>query len=174
MFNQQKTSPHQLLVKLQNQPLASQLLINALMDKFNNTKNTYESYRPTIKSAVQLPKADSENQQSKRSLLPFLGDVLKWLTGTATTRDTWEIKQQVNQLIQAQGKQQETLIHVISILNVTRYATQVNRQKLNEKMNALQGSNKDLDRLFNITKVLILCIRYQQMYICMHTILSYH
>ena len=28
-------------------------------------------------------------------------------------------------------KKQETLVHVISILNITRYASQVNRQKLN-------------------------------------------
>ena len=42
--------------------------------------------------------------------------------GTTTMRDTLEIKQHVNQLIQAQTKQQETLVHAISILNVTRYA----------------------------------------------------
>ena len=78
MFNRQKTIAHQLLVKLQDQPLASQLVVNALMDKFASIDNIYESYRPTIKSAVWLLKADSENQQSKRSLLPFLGEVLKW------------------------------------------------------------------------------------------------
>ena len=53
-------------------------------------------------------------------------------------RDTWEIKQHVNQLIQEQTKQQVTLIHVISILNVTRYEAQVNRQKL---LAVLQRSN---------------------------------
>ena len=70
------------------------------------------------------------------------------------TRDTWEIKQCVIQLIQAQTKQQETLVHVISILNITRYAAQVNRQKLNEIIDVLQKSNEDLDSLFNITEVL--------------------
>ena len=84
-----------------------------------------------------------------------------------------EIKQCVNQLIQEQTKQQDTLVHVISILNVTRYAAQVNRQKLNEIMDAFQRSNEDLNRLFNITEVLTQCIRYQQMYIYMHTILVY-
>ena len=73
----------------------------------------------------------------------------------------------------AQSKQQETLVNVISILNVTRYADQVNRQKLNEIMDALQRSNKDLDRIFNITEVLTQCIRYQQINIYMHTILAY-
>ena len=90
------------------------------MNEYDNIDNIWESYRPTIKSVVWLMKADSENQRSKRSLLLFLGDRLKWLTGTATARDTWEIKQHVNQLIPAQNKQQETLVHVISILNVTR------------------------------------------------------
>ena len=40
-------------------------------------------------------------------------------------------------------------------------------------MDALQRSNEDLDRLFNITEVLTQCIRYQQMYIYMCTILAY-
>ena len=122
---------------------------------------------------MQLLRTDSENPQSKRSPLPFLGDTLKWLTGTATIRDTWEIKQCVNQLIQAQTKQQETLVHVISILNITRYAAQVNRQKLNEIIDTLQRSNEDLDGLFNIREVLTQCIRYQHMYIYMYTILAY-
>ena len=138
------------------------------MDEFANIDNIYESYRPTIKSVVWLLKADSENQQSKRSLLPFLGEMLKWLTGTATTKDTQEIMDGVNQLIQAQSKQQETLVHVISILNVIRYAAQVNSLMFNEIMDALQRSNEDLDRLFNITQDLTQQIRYQQMYINMH------
>ena len=129
-------------MKLQDQHLASKIVVNALLDEFASIDNIYESYKPTIKSAVQLLKTNSENPQSKRSLLPFLGDALKWLTGRATTRDTWEIKQCVNQIIQAQSKQQETLVHVISILNTTRYAAQVNRQKLNEVMDALQDQMK--------------------------------
>ena len=94
-----------------------------------------------------------KTHNKKRSLLPFLGDALKWFTGTATTRDTWEIKQHVNQLIHAQSKQQETQVHVISILNITRHAAQVSRQKLNEVMDTLQRSSEYLDRLFNIPEV---------------------
>ena len=88
-------------------------------------------------------------------------------------RDTQKIKQCVNQLIQEQAKQQETLVHVISILNVTRYATQENKQNLNEIIDALQRSNEDLNKLNNITEVLTQHIRYQQMYIYMCTILAY-
>ena len=101
-----------------------------------------------------------ENPQSKRSLLPFLEESLKWLTSAATTRDTWEIKQCVSQLIQAQTKQQETVVHVISILNFTGYTAQVNRQKLNEIIDAFQRSNEDLNKFFNITDVLTQCSKY--------------
>ena len=40
-------------------------------------------------------------------------------------------------------------------------------------IDALQRSNEDLNRLFNITEILTQCIRYHQMYIYMHTILAY-
>ena len=108
MINCQKTLAHQLLVKLQDQLLTSQLVHNTLLDEFSSIDNIYESYKPTIRSTVQLLKTELENMSppetswSKRSLLPFLEDALKWLTSTATTRDTWEIKQQENQLIQTQ------------------------------------------------------------------------
>ena len=84
----------------------------------------------------KLPIADSPWPQ--RSLLPFLRDVMQWLTRTATMKDTTEIKWQINLLMQEQTKQQESLVHIISILNGTWYATQVNRQKLNEAMDAPQ------------------------------------
>ena len=38
----------------------------------------------------------------EKSLLPFLGDALSWLMGTATTKDVNSIKKRVNQLIKAQ------------------------------------------------------------------------
>ena len=68
----------------------------------------------------------SLSKHTKRSLLPFLGDALSWLTGIAMTKDVRDIKRRVNQLIETQTQQQDTLVHVISILNVTRYAMQVN------------------------------------------------
>ena len=61
MFNHRKTLAHQLLVKLQDQLLASQLVLNALLDEFSNIDNIYESYKPTMKLVLQLLKTDSEN-----------------------------------------------------------------------------------------------------------------
>ena len=63
------------------------------------------------------------NKHTRRSLLPFLGDALSWLMGTATTKDVTIIKKRVNQLITAQTAQQKTIVHIVSILNSTRYAT---------------------------------------------------
>ena len=151
MFNHQKTSAHQ-PVNLQCQPLASHFVLNVLLSDFSNIYGIYKSHQPTIWSKVQLLKTESEfenlspseNPQYKRSLLSFLGDALKWLTDMATTKHTWEIKQHVNQLIQEQTKEQETLVHIISILNITRYTIEVNRQKLNEMIGALPRSNKNL------------------------------
>ena len=50
---------------------------------------------------------------------------------------------------------------------------QVNRQELNEVMDALQKVNKDVNTLFNITDILTQHLRYQQIYTYAHTILAY-
>ena len=86
------------------------------------------------------------------SLLPFLGDALSWLRGTATTNDANSIKKWINQLIATQHNQQETLVYVISILNMTRYATQMNRQHINIVMNATEKTYQDVTTLYNITQ----------------------
>ena len=86
----------------------------------------------------------------RRTLLPFLGDTLSWLTGTATTMDINSIKTRINPLITTQHNQQETLVHVISILNVNRYTIQFNRQHINIVMNAAERMHKEVTTLYNI------------------------
>ena len=99
----------------------------------------------------------------RRSLLPFLGDALSWLTGTATTNDINSIKTRINQLIATQLSQQETLLHTISILNVTRYATQVNRHGINALMDAARATSHDINNLFNLTTSLTTSINFHQL-----------
>ena len=79
------------------------------------------SCKTTIISAIDLlqtnPSFDGQSQPHichRRSLLPFLGDALRWLIGTAATKDINSFKTQINQLIVTQSSQQETLVHVIS------------------------------------------------------------
>ena len=75
--------------------------------------------------------------------------------------------------MQDHTKQQHTLVQIIPILHVTSYATQVNRQKLNEVMDAIQNVNEDVNTLFNITDILTQYLRYQEIYTYAHTILAY-
>ena len=99
----------------------------------------------------------------RRSLLPFLGTALSWLTGTATTKDICSIKTRINQLIATQSSQCNTLVHVISILNVTQYATQVNRHSINNLIDAIHAATQDINNLYNITTSLMLSITFNQM-----------
>ena len=46
----------------------------------------------------------------RRSLMPFLGDTLSWLTGTATTKDINSIKTWINQLIATKEGIQKTKV----------------------------------------------------------------
>ena len=99
--------------------------LTTLHVELTNINDIYISYKPIIIPAINLLNTDpsfdghsNHNNHIKRSLLPFLGNGLHWLTGTATTKDVNTIKKRVNQLIEAQSTQQETLVHIISILNV--------------------------------------------------------
>ena len=99
----------------------------------------------------------------KRSLLPFLGDALRWLMGTATTKDVSSIKARINQLIMIQSMQQEMLVHIKSILNVTRNAAQVNRHSINVLMDNIDETSHDINNLYNLTTSLATSISFHQL-----------
>ena len=113
-FNSQMDITHQLLQFLSQQPSAPSQLLATLQVELTNINDIYISYKPIIIPAINLlnmaPSFDghsNHNNRVKRSLLPFLGDALSWLMGTATTKDVNNIKKRVNQLTEAQSTQQE-------------------------------------------------------------------
>ena len=108
----------------------------------------------------------------RRSLLPFLGDALSWLMGTANTKDVNTIKKRVNQLIQAQSTQHETLAHIISILNVTRCAAQVNRHSTNVLMDKVDKTVQDINNLYNLTILLVSSLSYHQLILHIRSVLA--
>ena len=112
------------------------------------------------------------NKHTRRSLLPFLGNALSWQTGTASSKDITSIKKRVNQLITAQTVQQETIVHIVSILNVTRYAAQVNRQHINAEMDADGKMVQDFNNLYNITTSLYTSLSYQQLVLHIRSVLA--
>ena len=133
-FSRQVDRTCQLLQFLSHWPAAPTHLISPLQVELTTINDIYNSCKPTVISAINLLNTDpsfdghvSSNNHLKRSLLPFLGNALRWLTGTFTTKDVNSIMEHVNQLIEAQSTQQETLVHIVSILNITWYAAQVNR-----------------------------------------------
>ena len=75
-------------------------------------------------------------------------------------------------MIAIQHNQQETLVHILSILNITRYATQVNRQHINKVMNAAKRMHKDVTKLYNIMHSLHNSLSYQQIVFHIHSILA--
>ena len=62
----------------------------------------------------------------------------------------------------AMQHKQETLVHVISVLNVTRYAMQVKRQHIHLVMDAVERTHHDFTMLYNITNSLYTNLNYQQ------------
>ena len=103
------------------------------------------------------------NKCVRRSLLPFLGDTLSWLTETATSIDVNSIKKRVNQHNATQSTQQEGIVHIVSILNTTTYAVQVNRQHINLKMVKVDETAQNVNNLYNLTTSLATSLCYYQL-----------
>ena len=78
----------------------------------------------------------------------------------------------VNQLIEAQSMQQESMVHIVSILNITRHATQVNRQHINFKMDTVDEMVEDVNNLYNITTSLATSLSYYQLVLHIRSILA--
>ena len=102
----------QLLNSIQQKPLVPIHVISTLLAELTSLDSIYTSYYTLISAATWLLKKEpSFNRVSashrcmKRSLLPFLGDALSWLVGTATAKDVSSIKKRVNQLIAIQHSQ---------------------------------------------------------------------
>ena len=94
MFIKQMGRIQQLLNSLQWKPLIPTYIISRLQVELTNLDSIYTSYKPLILTATQLLRREPTfnsvspfNRHTGRSLLPFLGDALSWLTGTATTKD---------------------------------------------------------------------------------------
>ena len=133
--------------------------------ELSNIKDIYNSGKTTITSAIKLLQSNQPQTHihCRRSLLPFLRDALSWLTGTATTKDIHSIKTRINQLIATQASQCKTLVHIMSILNITRYATQVNRCGINTLMDAVRATSHDINNLYNLTTSLATSINFHQL-----------
>ena len=64
------------------------------------------------------------------------------------------------------------MVHIISILNLTQYKTQVNRQWINIILKELTKSNKDIRALFNITNQLATQVQVQNIVLHLRAMLA--
>ena len=106
-FHKQFDRTQQLLRSLEQHPSAPTQLLSTLQLELSHIKDIYNSGKTTITSAIKLLQSNQPWTHicHRRSLLPFLGDALSWLTGTATTKDIHSIKTRINQLIATQASQ---------------------------------------------------------------------
>ena len=146
-------------------PSAPTQLQSTLQLELSNIKDIYNSGKTTITSAIKLLQSNQPQTQihCRRSLLHFLRDALSWLTGTANTIDIHSIKTRINQLIATQASQSKTLVHIMSILNITRYATQVNRCGISTLMDVVRATSHDINNLYNLTTSLATSINFHQL-----------
>ena len=165
LFTRQLTRTQQFLRSLDQHPSVPAQLLTTLQLELSNIQDMYKSSETTITSAINLlnPNQLQTRTHCRRSLLPFLGAALSWLTGTATTKDIHSIKTRINQLIATQTSQCNTLVHIVSVLNVTRYATQVNRHSINNLIDAICTTSQDINNLYNLTTSLAASINFNQM-----------
>ena len=109
LFNRQPTRTQQFLRSLDQHPSAPTQLLSTLQLELSNIQDIYSSGESTITSAIKLLQSNQPQTHihHRESLLPFLGDALIWLTGTATTKDICSIKTRINQFIATQTSQRK-------------------------------------------------------------------
>ena len=78
----------------------------------------------------------------------------------------------MNQLTATQSLQQETLVHIVSILNVTQYAVQVNRHSINILMDKVDETSHDINNLYNWTTSLATTISFHQLILHIRSVLA--
>ena len=64
------------------------------------------------------------------------------------------------------------MVHIVSILNLTCYQTQVNRQWINIILKELTKSNEDIRALFNITNQLATQVQIQNIVLHLRAMLT--
>ena len=64
------------------------------------------------------------------------------------------------------------MVHIISIINITWYAVQVNRQNINVLMNKVDETSHDINNLYNLTTSLATSIRFHQLILQIRSVLA--
>ena len=88
---------------------------------------------------------DDTDGISRRSWLPFLGDALSTITGTATKKDLQKVESHIDTLERTQQRQAHVLKQTLSLINITNDAVRSNRYTINQLVNTTLQLNKKID-----------------------------
>ena len=180
LFNRQKNIICEMISKLRNHPDDAIEPFQPLQVELDSLHSLFMAYKPVFSSTMSILQMQLSFDRKpipplvrkEQSLLPFLGSALKWLTGTAITRDIKHIKKRISSLIKTQENQWKAMVHIVSILNLTRYETQVNRQWINIIFKELTKSNEDIRALFKITNQLATQVQVQNIVLHLQAMLA--
>ena len=99
-------------------------------------------------------------ERNKRALLPFVGNILGALFGTATSSDVREIKRYLNVLADSDTQIRHVLQKTITVLNHTYMGTIGNRQAINDLIEVNDGLNRRVSTLSGEIKGLLLSFKH--------------
>ena len=110
LLNRQKNIVRETISKLRNHPDDAIEPLQPLQVKLDNLHSLFMAYKPVFSSTMRILQTQPSFHgkpipplaRKKQSLLPFLSSALKWLTGTATTKDIKHIKKRISSLIETQ------------------------------------------------------------------------
>ena len=111
------------------------------------------------------------NRCTRRSLLPFLGDVLSWLTGTTTTKDVNSIKN-VGQYTNCNATQtgNSSTYYICFKCNQICYSGEQTAYQSNNGCS--RRTHQDVTMFYNITSSLYTSLNYQQIVLHICSILT--
>ena len=76
--------------------------------------------------------------RSRRSVLPFLGDILSFVAGTPSESDLTSIRNNVKALTNNQGKLEHVIRESLSLINMTHERVVENRERINKINDGMQ------------------------------------
>ena len=95
------------------------------------------------------------------------------LQETATTKSINSIKNLDKPINHNSVITKRNLVRIISILNITRYAAQVNRHSINILMDVAEATSHDINNLYNLTTSLASSINFHQLILHIRSVFAH-
>ena len=127
-------------------------LVDHLWGKFMKDSNLLDQEMNVTIAALQhlKPSDSSDSARHKRSLLPFVGDAMSSLFGTATSTEIQDILSRVNDLSDSRDDMLNVIDNTMTMFNQTIVDVDMNRKTINQLTNATNYLTNRLDQLKDV------------------------